>query len=273
MKRKYKIACIGCGNMGTAMISGILNSKTVPAEQIAVSARSKDTRRRMEKDYGVHATSNNAKLARNSSIIILAVKPGQFDDVAKELREVLEPDQIIISVMAGKTIAQIEESLISIRVAGRLKVVRAMPNTPAAVGESMTAVAFGSHIEDDDISHVLPLMKSFGEVEVLNEDSMALVTGLCGSSPAFVYMLIESMADEAVRGGMQRDKAYRLAAQTVAGAARMVLKTGEHPGVLKDRVCSPGGTTIAGVCALEDMGFRSAIMAGVGAAVDRAREL
>jgi pyrroline-5-carboxylate reductase len=182
-------------------------------------------------------------------------------------------DQIVISVAAGKTLSMIETALMSINVAGKLKVVRAMPNTPALVGEAMTAITPNANLNEEDIAKVKALFESFGQVEVVPESMMNAVIGVSGSSPAFIYMLIEAMADAAVVEGMPRAQAYKFAAQSVLGSAKMVLETGMHPGALKDAVCSPGGTTIAGVEALEQCGFRGTVMEGIRATVAKAEEM
>ena len=273
MSKNYKYGFIGAGNMGSAMISGILESGLAEKKDITFVTASSRSAKNIEDRFGIEASKDAAFLASNSSVIILAVKPKQLDDVLPEIRESLDADSIVISVAAGKSISDIDSALLSIAVAGRLKVARAMPNTPAAVGEAMSAVCFNDRFEDTEKEEVLSVFRSFGKAEEVDEGLMDTVTGLSGSSPAFIYMLIEAMADEAVKCGMKREAAYTFAAQTVKGSADMVLKTGKHPGELKDQVTSPGGTTIAGVLALEKNGFRSAITEGIDAAVKRSMEL
>ncbi len=273
MSKNYKYGFIGAGNMGSAMISGILEGGLAEKKDITFVTASSRSAKNIEDRFGIEASKDAAFLASNSSVIILAVKPKQLDDVLPEIRESLDADSIVISVAAGKSISDIDSALLSIAVAGRLKVARAMPNTPAAVGEAMSAVCFNDRFEDTEKEEVLSVFRSFGKAEEVDEGLMDTVTGLSGSSPAFIYMLIEAMADEAVKCGMKREAAYTFAAQTVKGSADMVLKTGKHPGELKDQVTSPGGTTIAGVLALEKNGFRSAITEGIDAAVKRSMEL
>lgn len=273
MSKNYKYGFIGAGNMGSAMISGILEGGLAEKKDITFVTASSRSAKNIEDRFGIEASKDAASLASNSSVIILAVKPKQLDDVLPEIRESLDADSIVISVAAGKSISDIDSALLSIAVAGRLKVARAMPNTPAAVGEAMSAVCFNDRFEDTEKEEVLSVFRSFGKAEEVDEGLMDTVTGLSGSSPAFIYMLIEAMADEAVKCGMKREAAYTFAAQTVKGSADMVLKTGKHPGELKDQVTSPGGTTIAGVLALEKNGFRSAITEGIDAAVKRSMEL
>lgn len=273
MSKNYKYGFIGAGNMGSAMISGILEGGLAEKKDITFVTASSRSAKKIEDRFGIEASKDATALASNSSVIILAVKPKQLDDVLPEIRESLDADSIVISVAAGKSISDIDSALLSIAVAGKLKVARAMPNTPAAVGEAMSAVCFNDRFEDTEKEEVLSVFRSFGKAEEVDEGLMDTVTGLSGSSPAFIYMLIEAMADEAVKCGMKRESAYTFAAQTVKGAADMVLKTGKHPGELKDQVTSPGGTTIAGVLALEKNGFRSAVTEGIDAAVKRSMEL
>ena len=273
MKRDYKIGFIGCGNMGSAMIGGILKNGLASKQEIIASCKSEGTKERITKGLGITVTLDSKEVAAKADVIFLAIKPYQFDDVLPEINGILTADQIVISVAAGKTIGMIETALMAIDVAGKLKVVRAMPNTPAMVGEAMSAIVPNANMTEADIAEVVKLFESFGQVEVVSESMMDVVTGVSGSSPAFIYMLIESMADAAVAEGMPRVQAYKFAAQSVLGSAKMVLETGIHPGALKDAVCSPGGTTIAGVEVLEALGFRSDIAEGVRASVEKSREM
>ncbi len=273
MSRTYKIGLIGCGNMGSALLSGIKSAGVCQASEMIFSEKNETLVKEKEGVLGVTGTCDNAALAKNSDIVIIVVKPYQLNDVADEIRNVIEPDQIIVVVAAGRTIASIKEVFTTLAVAGSLKIVRTMPNTPAMVGESMTALCVNDHMTEEDIVKVKAIFSAIGKVEVVDEEMMDLITGLSGSGPAFIYMLIEAMADEAVRLGMTRQTAYLFASQTVLGSAKMVRDTGEHPGALKDAVCSPAGTTIAGVCALEKAGFRDAVMQGVRAAVERSQSM
>lgn len=273
MKRDYKVGFIGCGNMGSAMIGGILKNGLASKNEIIASCKSEGTKERITKELGITVTLDSVEVAEKSDVIFLAIKPYQFDAVLPQINGKLEADQIVISVAAGKTLSMIETALMSIDVAGKLKVVRAMPNTPALVGEAMTAITPNANLDEEDIAKVKALFESFGQVEVVPESMMNAVIGVSGSSPAFIYMLIEAMADAAVVEGMPRAQAYKFAAQSVLGSAKMVLETGMHPGALKDAVCSPGGTTIAGVEALEQCGFRGTVMEGIRATVAKAEEM
>ena len=273
MKRDYKVGFIGCGNMGSAMIGGILKNGLAGKNEIIASCKSEATKERISKKLGITVTLDSAEVAQKADVVFLAIKPYQFDAVLPQINGKLEADQIVISVAAGKTLSMIETALMSINVAGKLKVVRAMPNTPALVGEAMTAITPNANLNEEDIAKVKALFESFGQVEVVPESMMNAVIGVSGSSPAFIYMLIEAMADAAVVEGMPRAQAYKFAAQSVLGSAKMVLETVMHPGALKDAVCSPGGTTIAGVEALEQCGFRGTVMEGIRATVAKAEEM
>jgi pyrroline-5-carboxylate reductase len=273
MKRDYKVGFIGCGNMGSAMIGGILKNGLAGKSEIIASCKSEGTKERITKELGITVTLDSTEVAQKADVVFLAIKPYQFDAVLPQINGKLEADQIVISVAAGKTLSMIETALMSIHVAGKLKVVRAMPNTPALVGEAMTAITPNANLNEEDIAKVKALFESFGQVEVVPESMMNAVIGVSGSSPAFIYMLIEAMADAAVVEGMPRAQAYKFAAQSVLGSAKMVLETGMHPGALKDAVCSPGGTTIAGVEALEQCGFRGTVMEGIRATVAKAEEM
>ena len=272
MSRKYKVGFIGCGNMGSAMIKGIIGSGKVAASGIGASEKYEPSRKKVA-ELGIAVTDDNAAITRDSDVLFVVVKPYQLDEVLPDIRDNITADQILIYVAAGRSISSVEQACMSMEVAGKIKVVRCMPNTPALVGEGMTAIAVNANMTDEDNELVLSYMRMFGRAKLVSENLMDCVTGLSGSSPAFVYMMIEAMADAAVAEGMTRGEAYEFASQTVRGAATMVLETGQHPGALKDAVTSPAGTTIEGVLALEDCGFRSAVVAGVTAAVERSREM
>ena len=273
MSKKYKYGFIGAGNMGSSMISGLLESGLAEKKDITFVTAHEDSAKNTEERFGIERSKDAASLSKESKVIILAVKPAQLSDILPDIRESLDAESIVVSVAAGKSISEIDNALLSMEVAGKLKVARAMPNTPAAVGEAMSAVCFNDRFSDEEKEEVLSIFRSFGVAEEVDEGLMDTVTGLSGSSPAFIYMLIEAMADEAVRHGMKRDKAYTFAAQAVKGSAEMVLKTKKHPGELKDQVTSPGGTTIEGIHALEEKGFRKAIMEGINASIVRSKEM
>ena len=273
MIKKYKLGFIGCGNMGRAIVQGVLASDIASREEIAISVKTDESAGKLKEEFRCAVTTDNAEVAKDAEMILLAVKPYQMAGVLSEIRESISADQIIISVIAGKSIQSIEEGLMSMEVAGKLKVVRAMPNTPAKVGEAMSALCINARVSDTDADRVLRVFSSFGRAQIVGEDMMDVVTGVSGSSPTFIYMLMEAMADAAVKHGMPRDAAYLFVSQSVLGAAKMLRDSGLHPGELKDAVTSPGGTTIAGVCALEKAGLRDAMISGIDAAIEAARKL
>lgn len=245
---------IGIGNMGYAMMKGALTEYR--KEDLLFS--SVDTARNVEvtEETGVAHVSSNVEVVRQCKYIILAIKPQIYDIVLNEIKEVVTPDKVIISIAPGITTDDVRNNLRS-----DSKIVRVMPNTSVLVNEGMSGLCFGSvELSEEEKDTVVRFFESFGKCEVVDEELMNAVVCVSGSSPAYVYMFIEALADGAVKYGIPRDKAYVFAAQTVLGAAKMVLETNEHPGRLKDNVCSPGGTTIAGVAALEEYGFRNAII-------------
>lgn len=259
---------IGCGNMAQAMLKGILAKGLYDGSQVIVSRRNSLALEQIRTELSVETTTDNREVAKKADILFLAVKPFQFDQVITEIRDVVKKDVLIISIAAGQTMANIE------RLFGKdIKLVRTMPNTPALVLAGATGMCFNSHVSDEEKGQAVELFESFGVVAVVPESMIDVVIGVSGSSPAYVFMFIEAMADAAVADGMPRAQAYELAAQTVMGSAKMVLETGKHPGELKDMVCSPGGTTIEAVRVLEEKGMRSAVIEGQMACVKKAREL
>ena len=248
------IGFIGMGNMGYAMLQGALQV-FAPTEMVFTCAR-EEHRVEVWKDTGVNYVESNVECANNAKYIILAVKPQIYDKVLKNISNVVRAEHVIISLAPGITTDYIKSKL-----GPDVRVVRAMPNTPALVGMGMTGVAYDTSkfsFEEQDVLH--KIFSCIGKYEKVEEKEMNAVVCASGSSPAYVYLFIEALADSAVKQGLPRDKAYTFAAQAVKGAAEMVLKTGKHPGQLKDAVCSPGGTTIAGVAALEEHGFRNAVL-------------
>ncbi len=250
-----KLGFIGCGNMAKAIMGGIIGKGMLKPEEIIAS----DTYRPMllgaQEKYGICITDSNLDVVNDCEMLLLAVKPQYYESVIKEVTEAVRPEQIIITIAPGKTLAWLEEKF------GKdVKIVRLMPNTPAMVQEGMTAAVPNARITKEELAQVLALLESFGKVEVVSEHLMDVVTSVSGSSPAYVFMFIEAMADAAVADGMPRAQAYKFAAQAVMGSAKMVLETGKHPGELKDMVCSPAGTTIEAVRVLEAKGLRSAVI-------------
>ena len=265
---KRTIGFIGCGNMGGAMIGGMISSGICPKERLLASAKTLTSADRIAKTYGITTTLDNKALAAASDVIFLAVKPNMYESVIKEIKDLLTANQIVVSIAAGITLEKLDHLF------GKpVKLIRAMPNTPAMVLESMSAITPNEEITDDELDFVKTLFESFGKVSVVPESMMNAVIGVSGSSPAYVYLFIEAMADAAVADGMPRSQAYTFAAQSVLGAAKMVLETNTHPGALKDAVCSPGGTTIEAVATLEKKGFRDAVISAQRACVKKAIDM
>ncbi len=261
-----EIGFIGCGNMASAMIGGIIKSNIFKAGEIIASDSSETAVQNAAKKLLIETTNDNKIVARQSKVLVLAVKPVYYSAVIEEIASVVTEEQIIITIAPGQTIASIEE-----RFGRQVKVVRTMPNTPALVCEGITGVCANAHVSRDELDYVCKILSGFGKAEVVTENLMDVVVSVSGSSPAYVFMFIEAMADAAVADGMPRDKAYKFAAQAVMGSAKMVLETGKHPGELKDMVCSPGGTTIEAVRVLEDKGFRSSVIEAMKACTKKAR--
>ena len=261
-----KIGFIGCGNMGKAMLGALVKSNDINKNDIIVSTKSKTSAEKISDEFAVKTTTVNIEVAEVADILFLAVKPYFFKEVIEEIKNSIKEDTVIISIAAGITIAQIEQWFDK-----DVKVVRTMPNTPALVGEGMSAICPNKFINEDEVEHVGELYNLFGKYEILEEKDFHAFIALCGSSPAYVFMFIEAMADAAVMDGMPRTQAYEFAAQSVLGSAKMVLETGMHPGVLKDMVCSPAGTTIEAVRVLEKSGFRSAVIEAQKACVEKAK--
>ncbi len=249
-----KIGFIGMGNMGYAMLNGAL--KVFDSSDIIFAEPNKERAVDVTRQTGVLSVDSNAECANNVKYIILAVKPQFYSKVLKNIENVVRPDHVIISIAPGITIDSLKEKL-----GADKRIVRVMPNTPALINCGMSGVCYDDkELNFEEIEVIDKLFNSFGRYRKVEEHLMSAVTCASGSSPAYVYMFIEALADSAVKYGMPRDMAYEMVAQTVMGSAKMVLETKEHPGKLKDNVCSPGGTTIAGVAALEEHGFRNAII-------------
>jgi len=249
-----KFGFIGMGNMGYAMLKGTL--KVFHSDELLFTCPISERREQVSKETGIAYAESNAECANRCKIIVLAVKPQVYDTVLKNIHHVITEENIIISLAPGISIDYIKKKL-----GCDVRVVRAMPNTPALIGEGMTGISYerkAFSFEECDL--IEKFFNSFGRVVTVSEDMMNAVVCASGSSPAYVYMFIEALADSVVKYGIPRQDAYQLVAQTVQGAAKMVLETQKHPGQLKDDVCSPGGTTIRGVSALEEYGFRNAVI-------------
>ncbi|MHB8971000.1 MAG: pyrroline-5-carboxylate reductase [Pirellulaceae bacterium] len=263
-----RIACIGAGQMASALVSGWVTKRLYAAADVVASDPDPEARRRFAQLIpGTRVEPTSCEAVRQAKIVLLATKPSQLQQVAQEIRAALAADTLLVSVAAGVTLARLAAWF------GTERIIRVMPNTPCLVGQGASAFALGPRATEADAEMVQQMMGAVGVAFRLDESLLDAVTGLSGSGPAYVYQLIEALSDGGVRVGLPRAVASALAAQTVRGAAEMVLVQGEHPAVLKDRVASPGGTTIAGLQALEEHGFRSAAMAAVVAATRRASEL
>lgn len=263
-----KLGFIGTGNMASAIMGGIIGKKMISAEEIIGADLFAPGRERVKEQFGIQVTEKNQEVVEKAEVIILSVKPQFYEEVINQIKDWVKKEQIIITIAPGKTLAWLAEKF-----GKEVKIVRTMPNTPALVGAGMTAMCPNEHMEKEETEYVKQLLESFGRVEVIPERLMDVVVSVSGSSPAYVFMMIEAMADAAVSGGMPRAQAYQFAAQAVYGSAKMVLETGKHPGELKDMVCSPAGTTIEAVRTLEEMGFRSSIIEAMKVCEDVSRNL
>lgn len=263
-----KIGFIGLGNMARAIIGGMLREGIASREDIIGSAKTQETMDAVREEYGIGTEASNRAVAAAADVLILAVKPQFLEGVIGEIADEVREGTLVISIAAGKSLAWLAETF------GRpLGLVRCMPNTPALVGEGCTGVCVNDVVTKEERDYSLRLMGSFGRASLVEERLMDAVGAVSGSSPAYVFMFIEAMADAGVAAGMPRAQAYTFAAQAVLGSAKLVLETGKHPGALKDMVCSPGGTTIEGVKVLEEVGFRGAVMDALLAAVEKSGRL
>jgi pyrroline-5-carboxylate reductase len=262
------VGFLGAGQMATALAAGWAAAGLLDGSRSRASDPLPVARTKFEQATGVRAVQTNAAVAAECDVLVLAVKPQVMPAVLAELRPHVGPRHLVVSIAAGVTLKAVADGL-----AGGVRLVRVMPNTPCLVGASASGYAAGPTATADDVALVGKLFGAAGKAFALPEPALDAVTGLSGSGPAFVYVLIEALADGGVRVGLPRDVAQALAAQTVLGAAKMVLETGQHPAALKDAVASPGGTTIAGLHALERAGFRAALMDAVEAATKRSQEL
>ena len=275
-----KLGFIGAGNMGEALLKGLLKTGAAQPAQILASARRPERVRELAQTYGIRGCSN-AEVARESDVIVLCVKPQILDQVLRAISPDVSRDQLIISVAAGVPIAAIERRLHpgasasgpSPARGAPPRIVRAMPNTPATVGAGATGIALGEHATDADLATARTIFDSVGLTVVLEESQLDAVTGLSGSGPAYLFLIIEALADAGVKVGLARRASLQLAAQTVLGSAKLLIESGQHPGMLKDSVTSPGGTAIAGLHTLEAGGLRNVLMNAVEAATRRSREL
>ena len=254
--------------MGSALIKGVVRAGVAPAKRIWVAEPAAAARKALARETGVKVVADNAAAAKNARVIILAVKPDVVPAALAQIKPVFTQNHLLLSIAAGVTLAKLEAAL-----PAGARVIRVMPNTPALVGAGAAGFALGSTATAADAALAQKILGAVGLAVQLPERLLDAVTGLSGSGPAYIYMVIESLSDGGVAMGLPRDIATRLAAQTVLGAAKMVLDTGLHPGVLKDQVTSPGGTTIEGIHALETGSLRATFMRAVKAATEKSKLL
>ena len=263
-----KVGFIGAGNMGEALIKGLVAANLVRPEEIYASDVRLERLKALDQQYGIQLLADNAELVRQVDIVILAVKPQIMAPVIRQIASAVTKKKLLISIAAGVSTTTVRAAL-----GKEARLIRVMPNTPALVLEGVTAVAKAEGLEPGDLDTAGEIFSAVGRVVVLDEELMDAVTGLSGSGPAYVAVVIESLADGGVKMGLDRITAMTLATQTVLGAARLMIETGMHPGALKDMVSSPGGTSIAGIAALEEGGIRATFIQAVERATLRSREL
>lgn len=267
MRIDKTISFIGAGNMAEAMIRGLLKGDVFAPDKITASGPLEDRSNELRDQYRIKATTNNREAAR-AQIVVLSVKPQILSRVLDEISSEVDSDSLVISIAAGVPVAAIQS-----RLAPGTRVVRAMPNTPALVDAAATAIARGEHARDTDLADAKRIFDSIGITVILDESQLDAVTGLSGSGPAYVFLILEALSDAGVKVGLSRRTAQLLAAQTLLGSAKLLLETNEHPGRLKDMVTSPGGTAITGLHTLEAGGVRTTLINAVEAATVRSREL
>ena len=262
------IAIIGAGNMGTSLIRGILNAQLTSAKKIYASAPRLEKIQKLKNDFGINITDSNTDAVKHADIVILCVKASVIRAVLEELHEVLHKDQFIISIAAGVTTESMEKI-----VGKNIPIVRSMPNIASTVGLGSTAVSFGKHVHEKQHDIAIKIFEAVGDVVVVGEQHLDAVTGLSGSGPAYIYMIIEALIDGGVKMGLPRDISTKLAIQTVLGSAKLVKESNVHPAILRDQVTTPGGTTINAIHELESHGLRSMLIDAVATATIRSREL
>jgi pyrroline-5-carboxylate reductase len=261
------IGFVGAGNMAEAMLRGLLRGEDFAAAHVSASGPRMERVQELREKYGINATTDN-HVPASAEIVVLSVKPQIMSRVLDEVAGTISPDALVISIAAGVPVSAIQT-----RLASGTRVIRAMPNTPALVDAAATAIAGGEHARESDLADAKKIFDSIGLTVILDESQLDAVTGLSGSGPAYVFLILEALSDAGVKVGLSRRTAQLLAAQTLLGSAKMLLETNEHPGRLKDMVTSPGGTAITGLHTLEHGGVRTTLMNAVEAATRRSREL
>ncbi|HYH99669.1 pyrroline-5-carboxylate reductase [Hyalangium sp.] len=265
---EQKIAFLGTGNMAEAIIKGLLRAGTARPEGIIATGRRTERLEELQRAYGIRTTQDNLAAAREAEIVVLSVKPQAMDKLVVQVAPALDHRKLVISVAAGVPIAALER-----RLGAGARIIRTMPNTPSLVGAGACALSRGEHASEEDLAVASRIFQSVGITTVVEENLLDAVTGLSGSGPAYVFLVIEALSDAGVKVGLPRYTALKLAAQTVLGSAQLLIETNVHPGQLKDQVTSPGGTAIAGLHTLEAGGLRTTLINAVEAATRRAREL
>ncbi len=268
MLKGRRFAFVGAGNMAEALVRGLLASGSVAATDVTISNRRREKAERNAERWGVRAAPDNAACVKDADVVMLCVKPQVMRPVLEALARDIPAGALVVSVAAGVPTSALEAQL-----APSQRVVRAMPNTGAIVRQSATAIAAGAHATEDDLALAKEVFDQVGRTVVVEEHHLDAVTGLSGSGPAYIFLVIDALADASVKVGLSRDVGLELAAQTVLGSAMLLLETGEHPGRLKDQVTSPGGTAIAGLATLEAGGLRTTLINAVENATRRSREL
>jgi pyrroline-5-carboxylate reductase len=262
------IAFLGAGNMAEALIKGLLRAGIARPDSVIATGRRSEKIEELQRTYGVRTTMDNVAAAREADVVVLSVKPQALDKVLVQVAPVVDPRKLVISVAAGVPIAAMER-----RLGAGARIIRTMPNTPSLVGAGACALSRGEHASDEDLAVATRIFQAVGITTVVDENLLDAVTGLSGSGPAYIFLVIEALSDAGVKVGLPRYTAQKLAAQTVLGSAQLLIETGTHPGQLKDQVTSPGGTAIAGLHTLEAGGLRTTLINAVEAATRRAKEL
>jgi pyrroline-5-carboxylate reductase len=263
-----RVAVLGAGKMGGILVQAFVRSGLFPPERVVATVAHEDRAKALAEQFGVAVTTNNLEAAKDADVILLGVKPHQVGALMHQIAPALSPEKLLISFAASVKTSAIEEAA-----GGKIPVIRAMPNTPAKLGAGVTAIARGSFVSDAQMALAERIFSTVGRTVVVDEKHMDAVTGLSGSGPAFLYIIIEALAEAGVNVGLPRDVATLLAAQTTYGASRMVLETGSHPALLKDEVTTPGGCTVDGILELEEGGLRVTLIKAVKRATERARQL
>lgn len=263
-----KVSFIGLGNMASAILQGMLDENICKASDISGICHTEETARRVREQYGIEAYTELNDSVKKADMVILAVKPQVLDNIADSVKPYLNDKQTIVSVIAGKTIKTLSEKL-----GADKKIIRCMPNTPALVGEGVTGITCQNNVDDERLNDVVKIFYSLGKALVVSEPLLDTIGAVGGSAPAYVFMFMEALADAAVKHGMTRADAYEVAAQMTYGSAKLMLESRKHPGVLKDMVTSPGGTTIEGLEVLKKGGFEGLVMEAIDACMDKTKKL